>query len=279
MFLKSEKGLSLVELMIAVGLGGFVTVMALSALVSMSNQSSNLQHTMSSDIEEQRATSVVTAMLAQAIEIKDAGNTTLNNFVSPDGTGRIRQYDSNAFWGDPIQTQTLAVFWREAGNSVDSSPAAVASQFLATGIFFQRPTQTTYGVLYINTGANPASLAPSRSDLMFEGLTRVRVMNITTYQDDPLAPIPLAPVTGFDLELTFRHFLGGQGDRLEDRTYCPDALAAASVCLSPRAHKDVTSIYHITVRNTVLYRSLSGSRAARLFDQLHFFAPRIPGGI
>jgi hypothetical protein len=154
----------------------------------------------------------------------------------------------------------------------------LATQFLPTAVYFQPPTLATFGVLYINLGSTGV-LAPTRGDFIVENLTRVRIMNLTTYQPDPLAPLANPPVTGFDLELTVRHFLDGQSEQQRQRTYCPDALEKAGTCANVRPHKDVANVYHVNVRNNILDASLSGTRAARLYDQIHFFAPHIPGGL
>ncbi len=84
--------------------------------------------------------------------------------------------------------------------------------------------------------------------------------------------MPGDPVTSFELELTFRRFLGA-GAGIE-RSFCPELHAAS--CPDNPPFKDVVRVSRITLRNNIIAPSPSGQFGARLFDLIHFFHPTLP---
>lgn len=273
--LRSERGVTLVELMIVVLISGVVLVMAMGVMLNASGTSSSFTQGLDTEIDELAAASALQTVFSQAIELKLHSLTSpdLNSFVSTNGTGRIREFDSDLIFSVPYPTTyTVAAFWRDRTNSTLAGTSTLSSQLTPTAIYFQRPTLTTWGVLYINQGVGP-SLVPTRSDLMFEGLTRFRIFNISTYSATGGPAVANQPVTAFDLELTFRRFLG---DVKPDRkTFCPEsAIATVPGCSNVGAHRDVKRVFRVLARNNELTLSPSnGAVGARVYDLLHFFGP------
>jgi hypothetical protein len=181
-------------------------------------------------------------------------------------------YDSDADFGvTPVST--LAVFMRDRQISSLTSPSTLASDLKPTAVFFQAPTPTTFGVLYI---ALDQPLAPRRSQLAFDGLVRVQVLSVSTFQQPGAAPVFDAPVTSFDMVLTFRRFLGAVPPN--KRMFCP-APSALAACPGIGAFHDVSRRFKITVRDNILELSSTApdiiparpTPGSRIFDLIHFF--------
>lgn len=262
----NENGITLIELMMALMIGSVVMVTAMGIMLNASGTSSTFVQSLDAEIDELAAINALQLVFGQAYELKSAGNSDLNTFVSSNGTGRVRTYDSDPEFNLSPATRTLAVFWRDRQNSSLTSPSALISDLKATGVYFQKPTPTTWGVLYINLGTSP-NLAPSRQDLMFEGLTRFQILSVSTY-DDPDSTPPM-PVTSLEVALTFRRFIGDVD--ISKRQYCPKASIA--MCPGIGAFRDVTKTYKLLTKNNTLAFSPSNSaRGARIYDLIHFFS-------
>ena len=272
--LRSERGVTLVELMLVVLISGMVSVMALGVLLNTSGSSSSYTQGIDAEIDELAATNALQSVFSQAVELKlhSPANGDLNGFVSGTGEGRVRVFDSDTVFGAFPPAHTLAVFWRDRTNSSLTGISSLTSALTPTGIYFQKPTPNTWGVLYINLGTGP-SLEPTRSDLIFEGLTRVRVFNISTYSPTGVASTPGRPVTAFDIELTFRRFIGDVKN--ERKLFCPDsAIATVPACANVGAHRDVRKVFRVLARNNTLALSPSNNLlGAKLYDLIHFFGP------
>lgn len=270
--MKSEAGYTLSEILIALAISGMVLISSMSLLISNSNQSAVLMQSLEAESEELRAQTLLQTTLGQAIQLRNWQNNDLNGYVNAAGFGQIREFDSDLEWNTPpYGTHTLAIFLRDARMSTAGvPPTTVASQIFRTGIFFQKPTPRTWGVMYFDQGSG-AAVAPTQDDANFGGLTRLRIFNINVFRAEPTTPLFGAPVTSFEVELVFRRWVGDVP--ANQRLYCPAAFLNTAPCLATGSHKDISRSYKIIVRNNILQASLSGPRGARLYDQIHFFAP------
>jgi type II secretory pathway pseudopilin PulG len=268
--LRSERGITLVELMIVVFTAGMLCVMAMGTLLNISGTSSTFSANLDAEIEELQAANTAQLVFSQATELNYFGNASLNNYTDfVTGQGQIRDYDSDAVFGSFPPVETLAIFMRDSAASSLTAPSTVSSNLRPTAVYFQKPTPTTWGVLYFSLGDQPI-LAPVRAGAFYEGLIRVRILNVTTYTPSTITIPPKVPVTSFDLELTFRRFIGDVPN--EARMFCPASALAA--CPQLGAHKDVSRIFKLTIRNNVLDESPNSPaprRGARMYDLVHFF--------
>ncbi len=277
---RQANGFSLVELMVAIGIGAGAILAIASILMTAFTQSSLITDAAVAEIEETRGLNFVQAIFNQALDLRAFGNNDLN-FYSGVG-GQVRSFDSNTLWASAPTTAsatTLAVFWREAGKSLPNpNTAATNSDLRKTVLYFQKPAQSgisgqsTWGVLYGNLGAPGLPLIPTRSEQIFEGFIKLRILNVKTFSRFSSTPAIGDPVTSFDFELTTRRFIGSKpGLR---RHFCPDDVA--NTCGDNAPHRDITRVQRITIRNNVIDQSPSGPHGARLFDLIQFFQPRQP---
>ena len=252
--LKSNAGFTLVEMMIAVMIGGVVLVMAMGMLLNISGTAKTFGNSVDSEIEQLQAANTLQNMFTQATELKYFTGPPMETYVDVAGQGAIREYDSDADFGLKV-VSTLAVFMRDDQHSTATSPAGLISNLVPTAVFFQAPTPTTFGVLYISTSSPPK---PTRKEIHFDGLTHVEVKNINTYSPySATNPVTGDLVTSFDFVLTFRRFLGpAKPDQMK---FCPQSNLAA--CPGIGAFRDVVRSYRMAIRNNVLAIS-PGSKPA-----------------
>ena len=272
-----ESGMTMLELVMAVGLTGIVLIIAAGVYLMSVQQNTYLKQSIDTEVDEMRAVNLMSIVFGQALDLKFQGNVSLNAY-SGVSDGAMREFDSDSSFGTPPTVQTLAVFWRDNRIS-QSGSGALASQPTKTAIYFQMPTPTTWGVLYLNMG-NSGALTPTRSDQIFEGFTRLRILNVTTANDLSLGQVIGNPVTSFDVELTYRHFFG-EPDPVVGRNFCPGSLVGTlPQCPPITAFRDVVRTIKIAARNNVIGYSpsiASGVRGARLFDLIHFYQPAFGG--
>jgi hypothetical protein len=282
--IRKSNGFSLAELMIAVGIGAAVILGVAALIMSAYTQSHLITDAAEAEIDEMRAMNALQNVFAQSINVKFwkgvAPGDDLNNYVGADG--QIREFDSDTYWTDPThQAYPLAVFWREGQNSKANpqSSGGLTSNLKRTGIYFQKPKppapgqRSTWGVLYISQPQGVAPLSASRaSDFFFGGFTRLRIMNVTTYDPTTSFQKSQAPVTSFEIELTFRRFFGQNTS--DPRSFCPAAFIAD--CPENVKYKDIVRVSRITLRNNTIDASPSGPSGARLYDLIYFFHPLLP---
>jgi hypothetical protein len=262
-------------------------------MVETTNLSKGFEVRARDEVERLTAERQIRSVFLQAVDLKFQGNVDLNTFTSG---GALRAFDSDAYWGLPSSIYTLALFWRDAQVSAPAptSPVGMTTKFAKTGVFFQMPTAKTWGVLYIDLGAQ-ANLAPDQQDLFFEGLVGLKIKNVQTFRlkDTDPALAPGSPVTSFDIEMTFRKFISPQGQ--VGFVFCPRAKMDGSNpdCIDKTPSRDVNRTIRVIVRNNILTLSPSanlnlalplppgaGARyGARAYDRIHFFKPYTPSGL
>jgi prepilin-type N-terminal cleavage/methylation domain-containing protein len=274
--LKSQSGMTLIEVMLTVALIGIFAFGAMKVLTDLTNNAQVESRIIDLEVERLTMESQIQQIFGQAMYLVSTNATipVANNI------GRIR--DTVNLIGPKLNAadpdiETLAVFFRDTGVS---GPAAsgIASNPLPTAVYFQRPTANTWGVLYISLGiGTPPNLAPSRSDLFYEGLLGLRITNLVTYnQDGSAAVVNGNPVTSFDLELTFRRFLGPAGGR---KSFCRQAQVTANVagCAIDGPFRDDLRVVRVTMRNNVIAESPTEQNSySRVFDTVHFFQAQRP---
>ena len=223
-------------------------------------------------------------MFDQAIDVHYAGNIALENFrtTGANDDGMLRDFDSDQYWNVSTTTYTLGAFWREARMTA-TGPLPVVLPLSKTGIYFQKPTPSTWGVLYLAMGLDN-QISPSRNEWFFENIVRLQMHNFQTYEQNGKPPVAGQTVTAFDLDMTYRRFLGGNNSK---KTFCPTALVNTSTaCVIDGPYRDDTRTLRVILRNNPLDRSPSkpntgvGAFAtSRMYDLIYFFHPQFYGGV
>ncbi|MES2854498.1 MAG: prepilin-type N-terminal cleavage/methylation domain-containing protein, partial [Bdellovibrionota bacterium] len=157
-----QNGFSLVELLIATGIGGALVLGIASILMTAFTQSMVITDGAEAEIDEMRAVNFLQDVFSQAINVRYWGPGDLNGYTGTDG--QLREFDSDTLWADPRSTYPLAVFWREAFNSTDVALVGKSSDLRRTAIYFQKPappsgsSRSTWGVVYASLGSGATPL-------------------------------------------------------------------------------------------------------------------------
>jgi hypothetical protein len=286
--------MSLTELLVALGLSSVAMLLLASVMIETTNLSKSFEARARDEVERLTAERHLRSVFLQAEDVTLKPDTNFNSYAGP---GALIAFDSDAHWTAPQSVYTLALFWRDARVSLPptSSPNSapgLASQFARTGIFFQMPTEKTWGVLFVDLGTQP-TVAPDKSDLMFEGLVGLKFKNVQTFRlkDTDPANAVNSPVTSLDIEMTFRKFINPKGQA--DFVFCPRAFLTSSAgpCQERTPSRDVTRTLRVVLRNNVLTISPSANVSlplpagtgatygARSLDRVHFFKPYTPSGL
>ena len=297
--MRKQLGVTLIELMFGLAMIALAALAVSAFMTSLTGQQAAYARAAALEVERAKIEGLLRFVVSQAVDVQFSANNSLNNYVTSGASpsGRIRAFDSDSdpdggFNATGTMT-TLGVFWREGRQSGLSN---AVSQFRKTAIYFQKPTATKWGAIYIDLG--DGALSPDRSDIILEGLVRLRFLNFQTFDPNQTAIALYDPVTSFDAELTFRRFVASApGAR---KSFCPAAEVPVNpACTIDGAWRDDVRTVRLTLRNNVLFRSPTawqpvpyapgsvppGPQPAprivpsRLFDLIYFFQPHHKAGL
>jgi hypothetical protein len=292
-----QGGFSLIELLIATGIGLVSVLLISQLLVSIQSQFATLQDKIRKEVGVSEMLFYVHHYVGMALDLTLAPGDL--NAAAFDGTyGAIREY-SLAGWtpttgSGPIDV--IAFFLRETLSSRngdrDSRPPAV-DRFKPTGIFFQRPTVNRFGVLYLSVNLEAGEdIQPRAKDLRFEGLVDfvVRDVKFDTYTDASTPPVTRKMIHSIVFDATQRHYMPTTAPSA--MVWCPPAFMTLPACATGnRAYRDVTKTFALKIRNNVIGQSLlqkvagpppaSGApnyqpRFRRTYENIYFLRPSYP---
>ncbi len=305
-----QQGFSLVELLLSVVLGS-VLMYGVGTLISMAtNQNEAITNRIQSESELNEISFYLKHFASQGINVEDGSGRNLNNWNSTgssQNTGFVRaDYLASAGFNPATATasiDTVGIFLRDSLISTYTSVPNVGDRFLPTGIYFQKPTVKTFGVLYIDLGRSQAagtvSISPTRDDLWFGSIVDFQAtekeverfdMNNPDQDPDKSNRYRLASVT---FKITVREYLP-QNNSKRDYTWCPPAAMSQSACATTSPYKDVERVIRVVFRDNVLgfssaQMNLSGETPVALrtqrrplyrrpYDLIYFLKPSYPSG-
>ncbi|WP_413292036.1 prepilin-type N-terminal cleavage/methylation domain-containing protein [Bdellovibrio sp. HCB185ZH] len=305
-----QQGFSLVELLLSVVLGS-VLMYGVGALISMAtNQNEAITNRIQSESELNEISFYLKHFASQGINVEDGSGKNLNGW-SPSGTSQNTGFvraDYLASTGFNAATATASVdtigfFLRDTLISTYTSVPSVGDRFLPTGIYFQKPTAKTYGILYIDLGRSQAAgtvtISPTRDDLWFGSIVdfqatekEVERFDMNSPDQDPNVSqrFRLSSVT---FKVTVREYLP-QTNSKRDFTWCPPAAMTQAACMTTSPYKDVERVIRVVFRDNVLgFSSAQMSVTAetpntlraqrrplyrRPYDLIYFLKPSYPSG-
>ncbi|WP_413583104.1 type II secretion system protein J [Bdellovibrio sp. HCB288] len=305
-----QQGFSLIELLLSVVLGS-ILLYGVGALISMAtNQSESLTNRIQSESDLNDISFYLKHFASQGINVEDGSGRNLNNWNSTgssQNTGFVRAdylasagFNANA---NPAPVDTVGIFLRDNMHSEYTAVPSLGDRFLPTGIYFQRPTAKTFGVLYIDLGRSQAAgtvtIGPSRDDLWFGSIVdfqaterQVTRFDMNNPDQDPAlsSRLRLSSVT---FKITVREYLGQENSK-RDYTWCPPAAMTQAECKTTSPYKDVERVVRVTFRDNVLgFSSAQMAQSSetpvtlrnqrrpiyrRPYDLIYFLKPSYPSG-
>lgn len=300
--MQNQKGVTLIELLTATIASSILLLIIATLMYQM-----NLNFVASLEkikIEEDFAMAELQlrAVFNQAINVTAIpAGTAITTFDYNLGTLRD-QYDLSS-WTQSSGSgslDTLAVFLRDMLPSGHNSALAIQmnttginQRFLATALFFQRPTTDRFGVLYIHESTSRATpLAPTYRDTRIERIVDFKIlattkvkfqsfMNDGNTEDGLIDQEMLSSVT---LQITQRYYFNKTAGLQPERWCPPLQMISTPSCQTNAPYNDLTRLYHFNLRNNVLGYSVSQKDGntplyRRVFDQIYFLKPTLPGGM
>ncbi|WP_413576492.1 type II secretion system protein J [Bdellovibrio sp. HCB290] len=305
-----QQGFSLIELLLSCVIGS-VLLYGVGTLISMAtNQSESLTNRIQSESELNDISFYLKHFASQGINVEDGSGKNLNNWNSTgssQNTGFVRaDYLASALFNANATTtpiDTVGIFLRDNMHSDYTAVPSLGDRFLPTGIYFQRPTAKTFGVLYIDLGRSQAagtvSISPTRDDLWFGSIIDFQVtekqvtrFDMNNPDQDPLLSnrLRLAAVT---FKITVREYLPQENSK-RDYTWCPAAAMTLAACKTTSPYKDVERVVRVTFRDNVLGFSAAQMAQSsetpttmrnqrrpvyrRPYDLIYFLKPSYPSG-
>lgn len=134
------------------------------------NKSSNTDEALKRTLHEVRNISLY------AINVRYAGNVSLNGAASTAGEGYVRSFSYQNSTDLSTETTPLMFFTREGGRSGSAPMASLRSQPIPTAVFFRAPTVTAPGAIMIHHGDRDGlglDLTPATADEVLEGVVRL----------------------------------------------------------------------------------------------------------
>lgn len=293
-----QKGVTLIELLTSVAIGSILLLIIGTVMYQM-----NLNFIASMEkvkIEEDFAMAELhlRAAFSQAINVTTT-TTPISNFNN--NLGQALANYSLTGWTPSTGSgniDTLAVFLKEQLPSGHTSALAtqlnttgIDQRYLASALFFQRPTLDRYGVLYIHSNSSrTTNLAPSYRDTRIERLVDLQIIGATSspFQsflnngDTQDGLVGQNMLTSYTIQLTQRYYFN-KSAHLQPERWCPPSQSSVSVCQTDAPYNDLTRIFHFNLRNNVLGFSISQKEGGtplyrRLFDHLYFLKINLPVG-
>jgi prepilin-type N-terminal cleavage/methylation domain-containing protein len=309
--LLSQQGFSLLELLLAVVLVS-VLLYGIGTLMTMaSTQSESLTNRIQSEAEINEISFYLKHVLSMGVNVEYIPGADLNNTSGSgtyENTGWVRgDYDFASTFNPATASSsidTIGFFLRDNLQSDYTGAApAPAIRYLPTGIYFQRPTPRTYGVLYIDLGQPQSgglvAISPTPDDLWFGSIVDFKATEAESIPFDVNNPDinqitsvrrRLSSVT---FKVTVREYLP-KGNDARAYTWCPPTSMAAAQCQTASSYRDVERVIRIVFRNNVIgfstaqmavtsetptaLRNVRRPLNRRPFDLIYFLKPSYPSG-
>jgi prepilin-type N-terminal cleavage/methylation domain-containing protein len=244
-----QSGFTMAELMISLVI--FAVCMAGISQLMITMKREDMAFRAAYDFEEDlmRAQYLLKKSFRTATGLRDRGGVALDTFnlvSTPIGAdtkvdGRLYEdFDSTTFAPDST-TRTVAVFMRENASLTSGVPNATSS-LLPTGIYFQQPAPTTYGVIYVDQGTQ-ATLAPRIGEFAVGHVVSL-VIGDVKYSNVAGSNV----IKSFSATVTLRV---PTSDSTVAPTWCDTPHLATAGCATTSTTKDVARKMTITLNDNM----------------------------
>jgi len=275
------------------------------------SQNESLTNRIKSESEINEISFYLKHVLSMGINIETLPATNLNNLSGSgiyQNIGWVRgDYNFASTFNPATATSsmdTIGFFLRETlqSNYTGAVPTP-AARYLPTGIYFQRPTPRTYGVLYIDLGrsqaAGLATVSPTRDDLWFGSIVDFKAVEpevVSFNVDSPDSDQTLVPrrrLSSVTFKVTVREYLP-KGNDARAYTWCPPTSMNLPQCQTTSPYRDIERVIRIVFRNNVIGFSTAQLQVTtetptatrrirrpvnrRPFDLIYFLKPSYPPG-
>ena len=293
-----QRGMTLSELMVGIGIMGIISLIMFGLFVLATNQFRALTAKSETDELGARLEYTFRSIFSQAMDVRfgtepngapvdtvpataypalgDRGQIASTALVAGDNNAARLTFDSLA--SAPLNWYVLAAFLRETG--LASAPAPERGTARKTAVFYRPPSGVarTSGVIFVDFGPAPGAaggLSPSYADEFFDRV----VLFLMTKHKHSLHNV----VTSVDFRVHFRYYL--RVDSGNPFSWCPavNVNAGPATCATTLPWTDVEKQFSVALRNNLLRSSTNTNIASapgqfeeRVMGATYFFFPTIP---
>jgi hypothetical protein len=194
----------------------------------------------------------------------------INGGEFTENTGKLISYNSEDFFdasASEASVDTIAYFFRDTLNSDNpliTDPATSPSgtdRFKRTGLFFQKPTPTTFGIIYLNLGeGDDTVVSPTPESLRFDGIISLKIIEPEFTIFDPRDPdlaidtdtnINFRRLASVTFKITQRQYFSSSV-AFKNHKWCPPASMSEPECSVNDQYKDIERVIRIVFRNNVI---------------------------
>jgi len=266
----NKKGFSLAEVLTATGIATIGLAVLMSLYMTINSHFIGTRERFQAQATASHAEYLLRLIFSQAINLQSVASLPNNPGA---GSGQI--YNGINFptiASAPGDWTTLAVFLREAAHLQGTGNGSLKQ----TAVWYRRPSATTSGVLFIDTGAAVAwpggGVQPSYSD---DYIDRISYLSIQVNTHPSYAP----QVVSLDFHLRIRYHL----DPSTGTNWCPQAdIGVTAGCATKATWRDLDQTFSVVAHNNILHNAgalmtTSGvSSEERVLGNLFFFSPILP---
>ncbi len=263
----SQKGYSLVEIMIASAIGTVLILIVSGVAVIGFSQMNSLRDRLAAEENLNRIELVLRSTLGQAVDVRSADITYGSPFDVMGWDGGLRaNFNWNTIAAAGSDWNTIGHFYRETGGTA-SSGANGNGTLLPTALFYRRPSATTSGVLFYHMGGNGVvNLTPSYAEGFVD---RLSLIEMTKNNNDAYGRV---------VSVRFRVAVRYHDFSSTSRIWCPsaDIAAATAGCVSSARYRDLEKEFTILLRDNLLKASGTAGMTGTLSEErtmgfLYFF--------
>ena len=189
----------------------------------------------------------VTNFLVQGIDIED-------RVGRPWGTGSyLQNYNGNVGFTGVVDN--VAGFLREYGR--------MESRIRPSAIFYNRPTPTTSGVIFLIRGTAGVPMTPTYRQIYIDRVVEFSLDNFTAVRNNRLSSA--------DVRITIRKYMRNAPRQWR---WCPPANMADPSCATTVPFRDMTRMMKIAFRNNDIW-PLDPANQSGIFGNIYFFQPTL----
>lgn len=286
-FLKfNQKGFSLSELMIAAAIGVVVAGGAGFAFIETSNIYERMKNQLNTESEMFRMMHILKTTFAQTNSIFYRGSVPCNAQTqrgSPSNVAASAGMLCSGNLNATIDGSTLMLAYglREMGG-LQNTVAASRSAFQAYGVFYQYPTPTTSGALYIDLEDHQGDwtkLSPVNAPFTFTRLTEFEIRDVKYLAANSTMAVAAGAVgsgniiQSAEIRAVMRYYGGGSTTLWK---WCPAAMIAGNgPCQNFTRYFDIERVVKVNFSNNQLQPATSDTGSFTLsrrnFGNLYFF--------
>ena len=260
---RSIAGLSLSELIIGIAIMGLTLSVGGSLMWFFYEKEYDLRERILMETEILRAGYHLQQALGLAVDVRQAAGALEGFNVNAGIQGQIRNLTIDTMGGAPGTATTMALYRREAGGM----GLLQRSDIKGTGIFYQRPTPNTSGVLYLDLGFAGGAMTPDYNDTYFGRIVEFGLSNFE------FSGPAMNVLTAVQANITMRGFMGSH---MNQWNWCPrgDIVAASPGCAGPIVgnYRDYQRIFRVVIRNQIIGANpRGGAPMERTLANTYFF--------